>query len=108
MSAATEGDAPRLAPLALPALAAAYFALGINMLAPVGLVVQMARELGVSTGAVAYLLTASALAYAVSAPLLQMVFGARDRRDLIIAGLQAGDRQSRPCVARHVIHYCRR
>lgn len=99
MSVATEGDAPRLAPLALPALTAAYFALGINMLAPVGLVVQIAHELGVSTGAVAYLLTSSALAYAVSAPLLQMVFGARDRRDLIIAGLCLAATGSLVCAA---------
>ncbi|MDP3659928.1 MFS transporter [Phenylobacterium sp.] len=93
------GEAARLTPLALPAISACYFALGVNMLAPVGLVPQMAREFGVSTGAIAYLLTASALAYALSAPVLQMLFGARDRRTLIIYGLWMAGVGSLICAA---------
>ena len=94
----TGASAP-VKPLALPALSGSFFALGVNMLAPVGLAAQIAHEFRVSTGAVAFLLTASALAYALCAPILQMVFGAKDRRTLIIAGLCLIGAGSLTCAA---------
>jgi MFS transporter, DHA1 family, inner membrane transport protein len=74
---------------ALAALATAYFTLGVASLAVIGLAEPIAHDLGVSRGAVAQLVTAFALSYAVAAPLLQMWVGAWDRRRLIVLGLAA-------------------
>ena len=73
--------------MALPSLAAAYFMLGIGSMCIVGLVVPMSVGMGVSTAAIAFLISAYGIVYAVAAPLLQMVIGDWERRDIVIAGL---------------------
>ena len=80
---------PRLNPLAVPALGAAYFMLGLSVNAPIGLVSPMAADLHVSPGSIAFLLSALAFTYTLVAPLLQMAIGDWDRRRLIILGLVA-------------------
>lgn len=72
---------------ALIALGFAYFILGTGSLAVVGLVQPMAASLGVSPAAVANLVTAFALAFAVTAPLAQVFFGRHPRRTLLLTGL---------------------
>jgi DHA1 family inner membrane transport protein len=74
---------------ALPALAGAYFTLAVGSLSVVGLLGPMSEGLSVSKSAIAYLVTAFALTYAVAAPLLQMLAGHLDRRTLILTGLCA-------------------
>jgi len=74
---------------ALPALAGAYFTLAVGSLSVVGLLGPMSDGLSVSKSAIAYLVTAFALTYAVAAPLLQMLAGHLDRRTLILTGLCA-------------------
>lgn len=72
---------------ALSALAGGYFTLAVASLSVVGLLGHMSAGLAVSTSAVAYLVTAFALTYAVAAPTLQMMVGDLDRRTLILIGL---------------------
>ncbi|MEL6966639.1 MAG: MFS transporter [Pseudomonadota bacterium] len=72
---------------ALSTLAGAYFVLGVGSLSVVGLVVPMARELAVSPGTIAFLVTVFALTYALAAPLAQVFFGQRDRSVLLVCGL---------------------
>lgn len=72
---------------ALSALAGGYFTLAVASLSVVGLLSHMSKGLAVSTSAVAYLVTAFALTYAVAAPTLQVLAGDKDRRTLILAGL---------------------
>ena len=72
---------------ALPALAGAYFTLAVASLSVVGLLAPMSEGLAVSKSAIAYLVTAFALTYAVAAPGLQIAAGHVDRRTLILAGL---------------------
>ncbi len=72
---------------ALSALAGGYFTLAVASLSVVGLLGHMFAGLAVSTSAVAYLVTAFALTYAVAAPTLQMLAGDLDRRTLILVGL---------------------
>jgi DHA1 family inner membrane transport protein len=72
---------------ALLALAAAYFTLGVGSLAVIALVQPMAADLGTSVAAIANLLTAFALAFALSAPLAQVLLGGLRRRTLLLGGL---------------------
>ena len=72
---------------ALIALGVAYFILGTGSLAVVGLVQPMALSLDVTPAAVANLVTAFALAFAVTAPLAQVLFGRHPRRTLLLTGL---------------------
>lgn len=72
---------------ALLALAAAYFVLGVASLCVVGLVLQVGADLGTGPGAVALLVTAFALTYALAAPLAQMALGGWDRRLAVLLGL---------------------
>lgn len=74
---------------ALAALGGAYFTLAVASLSVVGLLGPMAQGLSVSKSAIAYLVTAFALTYAVAAPALQMLVGHLDRRTLILTGLCA-------------------
>lgn len=72
---------------ALAALGGGYFTLAVASLSVVGLLGHMSAGLEVSKSAIAYLVTAFALTYAVAAPLLQMLAGHLDRRTLILTGL---------------------
>ena len=72
---------------ALLALSAAYFTLGTGSVAVIALVPSMARDLGTSPAAIANLLTAFAITFAVAAPLSQMVLGQYPRRTLLLGGL---------------------
>ena len=74
-------------PSFLYALASAYFAMGVASLSVVGLLEPMVRDLDVSRGQIAYLVTFFALAYGVAAPGMQMIVGHLDRRKLILTGL---------------------
>ena len=88
MSASTSTVAAARDPVgALFALAFAYFILGTGSLAVVGLVQSMAQALAVSPAAVANLVTVFALAFAVTAPLAQVVLGRLPRRTLLLTGL---------------------
>lgn len=81
-------EIPKIAPPgALPALAGAYFTLAVASLSVVGLLAPMADGLSVGKPAIAYLVTAFALTYAVAAPSLQIAAGDLDRRTLILTGL---------------------
>jgi len=72
---------------ALLALSAAYFTLGTGSVAVIALVPPMARELGTSPAAIANLLTAFALTFAIAAPLSQVLLGQYPRRTLMLGGL---------------------
>ena len=74
---------------ALIALSGCYFTLATGSLSVVGLLGPMSAGLGVSEAAIAFLVTAFALTYAVAAPLLQMLIGAWDRRQIVLMGLVA-------------------
>jgi DHA1 family inner membrane transport protein len=82
-----DAGAPREPLAALVSLAFAYFILGTGSLAVVGLVQPMAAALEVTPAEVANLVTAFALAFAVTAPLAQVVFGRHPRRTLLLTGL---------------------
>ena len=73
--------------VALLSLSAAYFTLGTGSVAVIALVPAMARDLGVSPAAIANLLTAFALTFAVAAPLSQVWLGQFPRRTLLLGGL---------------------
>lgn len=73
---------------ALFALATGQFAVGVTSLGVVGMVTEMRAELGVSTAAIAQLLTVFAVVYAVAAPLLQAAIGHWPRR-ATVAGAMA-------------------
>lgn len=73
--------------LALLALSCCYFTLAVASLSVVGLLKPMAAGLAVSESAIAYLVTAFALTYAVCAPVIQVIVGDWDRRVLILIGL---------------------
>lgn len=75
--------------LALGVLSACYFTLAVASLSVVGLLAPMADGLAVSESAIAYLVTAFALTYALAAPALQMLVGDWDRKVLILLGLGA-------------------
>ncbi len=72
---------------ALATLTAAYFVMGTTTMAAIGALPSIADGLHVSRGAVANLIAVFALTYAVSAPLIQMVLGALERRALLLGGL---------------------
>ena len=86
--------APAMAPapavragLALAALSLAYFTMGTASIAVVGLVHDIAADLGVSKPEVAVLITVFALTFALAAPLLQVAAGSLPRRTLLLGGL---------------------
>ncbi len=71
----------------LAALASGFFVLGVAALSVIALADPMARDLGVSPGAVAHLITVFALAYALAAPTLQVLFRGFQPKRLILFGL---------------------
>lgn len=86
-SAAPSTSSQALPRGALSALAGGYFTLAVASLSVVGLLGHMSEGLAVSKSAIAYLVTAFALTYAVAAPTLQIFAGDLDRRTLIMTGL---------------------
>ena len=82
-------------PLARPArtspglwsLSLAYFVMGTSSIAVVGLVNNMAADLGVSKPDIAVLITVFAITFALAAPLLQVAAGSLPRRTLLLGGL---------------------
>jgi MFS transporter, DHA1 family, inner membrane transport protein len=73
--------------LGLWSLCLAYFVMGTASIAVVGLVHNMAADLGVSKPDIAVLITVFALTFALAAPLLQVVSGSLPRRTLLLCGL---------------------
>lgn len=73
--------------LGLWSLSLAYFAMGTSSIAVVGLVNNMAADLGVSKPDIAVLITVFALTFALAAPLLQVAAGSLPRRTLLLGGL---------------------
>ena len=73
--------------LGLWSLSLAYFSMGTSSIAVVGLVNNMAADLGVSKPDVAVLITGFALTIALAAPLLQVAAGSLPRRTLLLGGL---------------------
>ena len=68
-------------------LSASYFTVGIGALSVVGLLRPIAHSLDMLPGTIALLVTAFALTYAITAPLMQVLIGNWDRRRLIEIGL---------------------
>lgn len=77
----------RHARLLLPALGASYFLFGTASLAVIGLLEAMASVWQVTPARIAELVAVHSLTFAVAAPLLQVLFGHRPRRELISGGL---------------------
>ena len=77
----------RHARLLLPALGASYFLFGTASLAVIGLLEAMASAWQVTPARIAELVAVHSLTFAVAAPLLQVLFGHRPRRELISGGL---------------------
>lgn len=75
------------AALGLWSLSLAYFTMGTSSIAVVGLVSNMAADLGVSKPDIAVLITVFALTFALAAPLLQVAAGSLPRRTLLLGGL---------------------
>ena len=73
--------------LGLWSLGLAYFSMGTSSISVVGLVNNMAADLGVSKPDVAVLITVFALTFALAAPLLQVAAGKLPRRTLLLGGL---------------------
>jgi DHA1 family inner membrane transport protein len=73
--------------LLLPALGASYFLFGTASLAVIGLLEAMASAWQVTPARIAELVAVHSLTFAVAAPLLQILFGHRPRRELISGGL---------------------
>ena len=73
--------------LGLWSLSLAYFVMGTSSIAVVGLVNNMATDLGVSKPDIAVLITVFALTFASAAPLLQVAAGSLPRRTLLLCGL---------------------
>ena len=78
---------PARTALGLWSLSLAYFAMGTSSIAVVGLVNNMAADLGVSKPDIAVLITVFALTFALAAPLLQVAAGSLPRRTLLLGGL---------------------
>lgn len=77
----------RSAALSLRLLSLAYFWMGTGALAVVGALPVMAGSLNLSEGAVAFLVSAYAITFALGAPALQVLFGHLPRRTLLLCGL---------------------
>ncbi|MEC9432958.1 MAG: MFS transporter [Pseudomonadota bacterium] len=77
----------RVPHIALAALGAAYFLIGVASLGAVGMVVEMGAALEVPPSAIAGLVTVFALLYALAAPATQALIGHLARRDVIAGGL---------------------
>lgn len=75
-------DAPRLSVLAL-----GTFAIGTDGFVIAGVLPGIARDTHVSVGAAGLLVTAFALVYAVSAPLVTAAVARIDRRTILVAGM---------------------
>jgi DHA1 family inner membrane transport protein len=71
----------------LRALALSYFAVGTSALSVIGALSAIAHGLGLGANAVAGLVSAYAIVFAVTVPLLQVVAARLPRRTLILAGL---------------------
>ncbi|MFD5397181.1 MFS transporter [Streptomyces sp. NPDC127097] len=70
---------------AVGALAAATFTVVTSEMLPVGLLTPIGRELRISAGTAGLTLTVTGLVAAVSAPLLTVLAGRRDRRAVLVA-----------------------
>ncbi|MDE1147511.1 MAG: MFS transporter [Azospirillaceae bacterium] len=68
-------------------LSLAYFTMGTGSLAVVGALPAIATSMNLTRGAVALLMSAFAVAFAIGAPVVQMVAGHLPRRTLLLAGL---------------------
>lgn len=80
-------NSDRSTELSLRLLSFAYFAMGTGSLAVVGTLPSIAASLDLGRGAVALLVTAFSVTFAIAAPLLQILYGDRPRRTLILVGL---------------------
>ena len=80
-------EIPSHTTLGLWSLSLAYFSMGTSSISVVGLVNNMAADLGVSKPDVAVLITVFALTFALAAPLLQVAAGKLPRRTLLLGGL---------------------
>ncbi|MDQ5896077.1 MAG: hypothetical protein QG612_163 [Pseudomonadota bacterium] len=73
--------------LTLPALGGCYFLFGTSSLALIGLLDSIASDWQVPPARIAELVAVHSLTFALTAPLLQILFGHRPRRELISGGL---------------------
>jgi len=73
--------------LTLPALSSSYFLFGTSSLALIGLLDSIAADWQVPAARIAELVAVHSLTFALTAPLLQILFGHRARRELISGGL---------------------
>ncbi|WP_158817821.1 MFS transporter [Methylocapsa sp. S129] len=79
--------ADRSVAVSLRLLSLAYFSMGTGSLAVVGALPSIASSLALNRGAVAMLVSAFAITFALAAPILQMTLGRWQRRTLILTGL---------------------
>lgn len=71
----------------LVVLSAANFVVGMGAFVVVGILTPVAEGLGVSAAAAGWMMTAYALVYALSSPLLVALTGSLERRDVLAFGL---------------------
>ena len=71
----------------LPLLALANFVIGMGAFVVVGILTPFAADMGVTPATAGWLMTAYALVYAVSSPVLVALTGRFDRKTVLLAGL---------------------
>ena len=71
----------------LPLLALANFVIGMGAFVVVGILTPFAADMGVTPATAGWLMTAYALVYAVSSPVLVALTGRFDRKAVLLAGL---------------------
>lgn len=74
-------------PFAVVALAAVNFAIGTQGFAFAGLLSELANDLEISLGTAGLLVTASAVTFAIGAPIAAMLVAGVERKTIIVAGL---------------------
>jgi DHA1 family inner membrane transport protein len=72
---------------ALLALAGGYFTVGVASMSVIGFAQPLTADLSLPPSAVGGLVTAFAITYALAAPAMQILFGDRDRRRMVMTGL---------------------
>ena len=80
-------DIPRVDMVALRVLSVAYFVQAVGALAVVGSLAPIAQTWGLSDAQAAYLVSVFGFAFALAAPVLQMVLGHLRRRAQVLGGL---------------------